>query len=648
MPRGRGVAVLTYVPTQRPAATPPSRHPWGLLVVFLLMTALWTWRSTGVSADATGVTYSTAIGWIRENRVESVVLEGAELTGKLRLPVPHDDQLISEFKTVAPADERLVPLLDEHGVAITAKTNETSLGMQILLSFLPWILIIGVFVWLTRRASKMTMAGGGPFGSFLKRGKRFDQNVSKTPNVTFEDVAGLAAAKRDLAEIALFLKEPHRFRKLGAKIPRGVLLLGPPGTGKTLLARAVAGEANVPFYSISASEFVEMFVGVGAARVRELFEEAKKNSPAIVFIDEIDAVGRARGTGLGGGHDEREQTLNQLLSEMDGFDRNDMIVVIAATNRPDVLDAALMRPGRFDRRVVVDLPEATARKAILGVHAKDKPLAKDVDFDALASMTAGFSGADLANLVNEAALGASRGGAERIARADFLTAYDKIVLGDPREGKLRTAEKTRVAVHESGHAVLAWASPEATGLRRVSILPRGMALGATQQVPPEDRHLHTRDELIARLRVLLGGYAAERLVLGDISTGAEHDLKEATRIAQKMVAHYGMSEKLGPAHYDVDAAHPFLGARVGADHSTSEATVHAIEAEARKLLSDALVVATDALVDQRERLDKLTSALLARETLESDDLNELLGPSPTPAEVVPIDAPIPPTHGAEA
>ncbi len=617
--------------------------------MILLVTVLWTWRSASDPGSGADVTYSTAIAWIREGKVDSVVIEGAELRGKLRLPVPHRDQLIAEFTTVAPPDERLVPLLDQHAVTIVARTNETSLGVQILLSFLPWILIIAVFVWLSRRAAKMQMPGaGGPFGSFLKRGKKFDRSGDKTPRVTFEDVAGLAAAKRDLAEIALFLKEPERFHKLGAKIPRGVVLLGPPGTGKTLLARAVAGEANVPFYSISASEFVEMFVGVGAARVRELFEEAKKSSPAIIFIDEIDAVGRARGTGVGGGHDEREQTLNQLLSEMDGFDRNDLVVVIAATNRPDVLDAALMRPGRFDRRVVVDLPEASARRAILAVHAKGKPLAADVDLDALSSMTAGFAGADLANLVNEAALGASRRKAERLEHSDFTSALDKIVLGDPREGKLRSVEKTRVAVHESGHAVMAWASPEATGLHRVSILPRGMSLGATQQVAPEDRHLHTRGELIARLRVLLGGYAAERMILGDISTGAEHDLKEATRIAQKMVAHYGMSDELGPAYYDVEAAHPFLGARVGSDHSTSESTIHAIESEARKLLADALTAATATLIAQRERLQGLTAALLERETLEADDLSELLGPSPHPTDAVPIDAPIPPTQNARA
>ncbi len=441
-------------------------------------------------------------------------------------------------------------------------------------------------------------------------------------------MAGLAAAKRDLQEIVQFLVEPERFEKLGGKIPRGVLLLGPPGTGKTLLARAVAGEAEVPFYSISGSEFIEMFVGVGAARVRDLFEEAKKDAPAILFIDELDAVGRVRGAGLGGGHDEREQTLNQLLSEMDGFDRNDLVVVLAATNRPDVLDPALLRPGRFDRRVVVGLPELAARKDILSVHVKGKPLGKDVDLQALAETTAGFSGADLANLANEAALHATRRRADEIDSDDFAAAYDKIVLGDPREAKLSPAERARVAVHEAGHALLAWTTPAAEPLRRVSILPRGMSLGATQQRPSEDRHILTRAELDARLVVLLGGHAAEKVVKGDTSTGAENDLREATRLATKMVAHYGMSERLGPAYYEFQEEHAFLGHRIATESGTSDATVHAIEREAQVLLVGALAAAESGIEAHRPSLDRLVAALLERETLERDDLEELLGEMP--------------------
>jgi len=609
----------------------------------LLLTGLWMMRGGG-DREGPDVDYSTAVAWVRADKVKSVVIRGDAVLGTLHAPQMYRGNAVWEFHTLSPKDERLVAMLDDHGVTIRAQNQDTPVVLQLALSLLPWVLIIGVWLWLSRRAQQMNVAGG-PMSGFMKRGRRFERSAKR---VTFEDVAGLAAAKRDLAEIVQFLKEPQRFHRVGAKIPRGVLLLGPPGTGKTLLARAVAGEADVPFFSITASEFVEMFVGVGAARVRELFEEAKKNAPSIIFIDEVDAVGRARGTGLGGGHDEREQTLNQLLAEMDGFDRSDLTVVIAATNRPDVLDAALLRPGRFDRRVVVDLPEANARRAILVLHTRGKPLGADVDLEAVAAMTAGFSGADLANLANEAALSATRRRVDEIASEDFSSAFDKIVLGDPRETKLRTVEKTRVAVHESGHAVLAWATPQAEALHRVSILPRGMALGATQQVPPEDRHLHTRAELEARLHVLLGGYAAERLVLGDISTGAEHDLKEATRLASKMVAHYGMSEQLGPAYYEVDVDHPFLGARIGSERATSDATIHSIETEARELLGRALDAAVAALTRHRDRLDRLSTALLDRETIEAEGLETLLGPRVQGANVVPVEAPVPPTRTARS
>jgi cell division protease FtsH len=460
------------------------------------------------------------------------------------------------------------------------------------------------------------------------KSRKFERSASV--NVTFEDVAGLKAAKQDLQEIVQFLREPERFKRLGSKIPRGVLLVGPPGTGKTLLARAVAGESQVAFFSISASEFVEMFVGVGAARVRELFAEAKKSAPAIIFIDEIDAVGRSRGVGIGGGHDEREQTLNQLLSEMDGFDRNDLTIVLAATNRPDVLDPALLRPGRFDRRVVVDRPELSARLAILKVHTKSKPLAPDVDLQHIASSTPGFSGADLANLVNEAALAATRRGAEAIARRDFDAAYDKIVLGDPREAKLDVEEKQRVAIHEAGHATVARFSQHAEPPRRVSIIPRGMALGVTQQSPGVDRHIMTQGQLEAQLRVLMAGYAAERVVLGNVSSGAENDLKQATQIASKMVAHYGMSHKIGPVHYEYAAEHPFLGQRSSADGSASEITLHAIEDEARKLLTRALSEAQELVAAHRQRYDALVALLLEQETLEHEQLAQVFsGGAPT-------------------
>ena len=432
------------------------------------------------------------------------------------------------------------------------------------------------------------LGAGSPFGGMLKnQSRKFDKATSV--NVTFEDIAGLKAAKRDLQEIVQFLKEPERFQRLGGKVPRGVLLVGPPGTGKTLLARAVAGESGVPFFSISASEFIEMFVGLGAARVRDLFREAKKSAPAIVFIDEIDAVGRARGAGLGGGNDEREQTLNQLLSEMDGFERSDLVVVIAATNRPDVLDPALLRPGRFDRRVLVDRPELAARQAILGRARQGQAAGARRRICRRSPRTRPASRARISPTSSTRRRCRRRAKGGRASRpTDFTEAFDKIVLGDPREAKLDAKEKRRVAVHEAGHAVVAAFSPDAEPLHRVSIIPRGMALGVTQQSPGADRHLMAQAELESRLRVLMGGYAAERLVLASISTGAENDLKEATRLASRMVAHYGMSERLGPVYYDHDAEHPFLGQRIATEGGTSPATTNAIEEEARRLLRRAL------------------------------------------------------------
>ncbi|HEY0483763.1 MAG TPA: ATP-dependent zinc metalloprotease FtsH [Kofleriaceae bacterium] len=629
-----------------PSRPSPSRPSWTWFALLALLAVLWLVQSSVGGSSHKSVEYSTVLQWIRDGKVKDVVLRPDSVSGTLTQAQKVDGNDVTGFRSAVPHDERLVPLLDDKGVKIRVENEDSPLLVRILMMALPWIVIIGVWLWLSKRSQQMMVAGGGPLGGFLKRGRKFEKAAA--PRVTFEDVAGLTGAKRDLSEIVEFLKHPELFQALGAKIPRGVLLVGPPGTGKTLIARAVAGEADAPFYSISASEFVEMFVGVGAARVRELFTEAKKTAPSIVFIDELDGVGRARGTGLGGGHDEREQTLNQLLSEMDGFERGDQVVVLAATNRPDVLDAALLRPGRFDRRVVVDLPAAQARQAILAVHTRDKPLAADVDLAQIAATTPGFSGADLANLANEAALNATRRRADRVARDDFSTAYDKLVLGDPREAKLRPIEKKRVAVHESGHAVLAWATPEAEPLNRMSILPRGMALGATQQVAPEDRHLHTRAELDARVLVLLGGYAAEQVVLGEISTGAEHDLGEATRLASKMVAHYGMSETLGPVHYDIHEEHAFLGQRIATESGTSDATVHAIESEARALLGRALAQAISLITAHRARIDRLAAALLEHETLERDRLDELLGPRSTPSDVLPIQAPIPGTKVAHS
>ena len=611
-----------------------------LLVLAAMLAGMWFWRSSMEETGQPVVDYSVFYDWAEEGKVESVVIRGSRVDGTLKTQQQVQGGQTKVFRTVRPMDdEALLPTLREKNVKISVKTEDQPFAIQLLLGLLPWVLIIGVWIWISRRAQKMMTGGAGPLGGILKsKSRKFEKSTAV--KTTFEDVAGLKSAKRDLQEIVQFLKEPERFRRLGGKVPRGVLLVGPPGTGKTLLARAVAGESGVPFFRISASEFIEMFVGVGAARVRDLFAEAKKNAPAIIFIDEIDAVGRSRGAGLGGGHDEREQTLNQLLSEMDGFDRNDLTVVLAATNRPDVLDPALLRPGRFDRRVIVDRPELMARRAILDVHVKNKPLAEDVDLDSIAKNTPGFSGADLANLVNEAALHATRHGADAIHAADFTEAYDKIVLGDPREAKLSAEEKRRVAVHESGHAVVAQFSPHAESLHRVTIIPRGMALGVTQQTPGEERHLMIEPELEARIRVLMGGYAAERLVFGKVSTGAENDLKQATKIATKMVAHYGMSKTFGPVYREHDAEHPFLGQRIATDAGVSDATIHAIEDEARKVLQKGLDEASRLLEVRRAELERLVQALLDNETVEGQELQELLG-APTGSA---IEAPGPAAH----
>jgi cell division protease FtsH len=616
----------------------------GIAVVVLLMAGVWLWRSSTEHVQRPTVDYSTFYAWLEADKVKSVTLHAPQLDGTLRSPQMLRQRPIPTFQTVMPEnDPALLPLLRERKVDIRVADGAAAGAFELLLALVPWLLLFGLFAWTSQRSQ--TMAISGPLSGFLKsQGRRYEKHTSV--GTTFDDLAGLTSAKRDLEEVVLFLEEPERFRRLGGKVPRGVLLVGPPGTGKTLLARAVAGQSGVPFFSISASEFIEMFVGVGAARVRDLFREAKKCAPAIIFIDELDAVGRSRGAGLGGGHDEREQTLNQLLSEMDGFDRNDQVVVLAATNRPDVLDPALLRPGRFDRRVMVERPELQARRAILAVHLRNKPLAGDVDLDALARSTPGFSGADLANLVNEAALHATRRMAPAIGALDFAEAYDKIVLGDPREAKLRPDEAERAAVHESGHAVIARFSADADLPRRVTIIPRGLALGATQQVGAEDRHIYTEPMLTSRLRVLLGGYAAERLVYGNNSTGAEHDLSEATRLASKMVAHYGMSTRLGPTHYDHGLEQPFLGQRLATERGISDATIHVIERETQRLLREALDSTLALLAMHRGALDRLTRELLEHETLEADALKTILD---TPGAGAPMaNAPTPDAEASSA
>jgi cell division protease FtsH len=575
--------------------------------------------------DVPTISYSAFYVLVTDGKVEELTVRGQTATGHMKAPGVVEGGSVTNFRTMLPASPEadLFPSLRKQGVKVILESEEQPAPVKLLVSVLPWVLIIGVWFFLSKRAHNM-MAGGTFGGVMRPRSHRFEQESSV--KVKFEDVAGLKAAKQDLREIVDFLREPTQYQRLGGKVPRGVLLVGPPGTGKTLLARAVAGESGVPFFSMSGSEFIELFVGMGASRVRELFAEAKRVAPAIVFIDEIDAVGRSRGTGLGGGHDEREQTLNQLLSEMDGFSRNDLTVVLAATNRPDVLDSALLRPGRFDRRVVVDRPESAARLSILEVHTKGKPIGKDVSLKEIAQNTPGFSGADLANLVNEAALTATRRGAEQIEALDFAAAQDKIVLGDARETRLDRGEKRRVAIHESGHATVAHFTPDAEPLFRVSIIPRGMALGVTQQTPGEDKHIASQPELESKLRVLMGGYAAEVLLYGHPSSGSENDLRQAMEIAYRMVAHFGMSSNVGPVFYEHRAEHPFLGQRLATDAGISDLTIHAIEEETRRLLSSAFEGAKNMITTHRVEFDRLVALLLEHETVERGELDQAFRP----------------------
>ena len=594
-----------------------------LLVAFLLASEALGDRKV----TSPGIDYSTFYTLAQQGSVQRVAISGQSVTGTLKAVSQVDGKPIKEFATTLPAqpDPQLLPLLREQQVAVHAEENQPSFWGPLLLTMLPWALVIGAWAWFARRA-RGGIGIGGPLQSILKgRPKRFERQDHV--RVRFDDVAGLTNSKRDLQEVVEFLRTPERFQRLGGKLPRGVLLVGPPGTGKTLLARAVAGEAEVAFFYVNGSEFIQLFVGVGASRVRDLFDEAKAAQSAIVFIDEIDAVGRSRGAGLGGGNDEREQTLNQLLSEMDGFTPNDHTVVIAATNRPDVLDPALLRPGRFDRRVVVDRPECDARLAILRVHTRQKPLGPDVSLSDLARATPGFSGADLANLCNEAALIAVRRGADALAQRDFSAAMDKVLLGDPRETLLDPVERQRVATHEAGHAIVAHFTRGAEPLRRVSILPRGMSLGATQQWAVADRHIVTEPELSAKLSVLMGGYAAESIVYGAPSTGSEQDLRQATEFAFRMVSHYGMSERVGPVFHEQRVEHPFLGQRLATEVGLSDETAHEIEQEARRILSEAVDSAKRMVNEKRAALERLIAGLLEHETIEMPELERFLGTS---------------------
>ena len=560
----------------------------------------------------TDLIYSEFLNRVEEGEISEVMLRGRDISGKFV-----DG---GQFATYSAEDPDLVSYLRERDVRIVAQpVQDNPWYVTIFVSWFPMLLLIAVWIFFMRQMQ----AGGSKALSFGKSKARLLSDASV--KVTFKDVAGVEEAEEELAEIIDFLKDPQRFQKLGGKIPKGVLLMGPPGTGKTLLAKAIAGEANVPFFSISGSDFVEMFVGVGASRVRDLFEQGKKHAPCIIFIDEIDAVGRHRGAGLGGGHDEREQTLNALLVEMDGFESNEGVILIAATNRPDVLDPALTRPGRFDRQVVVPNPDIKGREGILKVHAKDIPVSDDVDLWVVARGTPGFSGADLANLVNEAALLAARKDQNKVTMEDFEEAKDKVLMGTERRSMIISDEEKRsTAFHEAGHTLVAKMIPKADPIHKVTIIPRGRALGLTQQLPIDERHSYSKEYLNDRLAILLGGRGAEELIFDEMTTGASDDINRATELARKMVCDYGMSEELGPLTFGKKEEQIFLGREIAQHRDYSENTAIRIDEEVKKLVMDAHDRTRKILTDNMDTLKRLAEALLEREVLDGEEIDSII------------------------
>lgn len=628
---------------------------WAVLIVALMLA--YNTLSSHQEGATNQIEYSQFLTQVNESKIDSVSLEGTPMNYTIK--GERKDQ--SKFFTYAPLDDKLVSNLQDKGVRIKVVPEEKpSMLMNLLVSLLPVLLLVGVWIYFMRQ-----MQGGGKGGAFSFGKSRARLLDKDTNTVTFADVAGCDEAKEEVQEIVDYLKAPSRYQSLGGRVPRGVLLSGSPGTGKTLLAKAIAGEAKVPFFSISGSDFVEMFVGVGASRVRDMFEQAKKNAPCIIFIDEIDAVGRQRGAGLGGGNDEREQTLNQLLVEMDGFDSNTTVIVIAATNRPDVLDPALQRPGRFDRQVVVPLPDIRGREQILKVHAKKVPLDSSVDLPTLARGTPGFSGADLANLVNEAALFAGRRNKTKVDQSDFEDAKDKIYMGPERRSMvMHEDEKRATAYHESGHAIVAASLPGTDPVHKVTIMPRGRALGLTWQLPERDRISMYQDQMLHQISILFGGRIAEDLFVGRISTGASNDFERATQIARDMVMRYGMSAKMGPMVYGENESEVFLGRSVTHSQNISEATMQAVDAEVRRIIDEQYAVAHKILSDNRDKVETMTRALMEWETLDADQVKEILAgqepsppkdyshniradeppatPPPVPADAAAVNEPLPP------
>ncbi|MDQ7026482.1 MAG: ATP-dependent zinc metalloprotease FtsH [Anaerolineae bacterium] len=628
---------------------PPNWRRWiwpALLLFFLLLLILVPGALTGGNrSNAEVITYDSV--WANRDSIISITFEigtgdlanansaFGEFSQNIEVRLADEERgviILNKFAVNFPPGqaEALSEVLRDRisaGDNVTIKRSEinTFALLRLLINFMPIILIIAFFVWMSRRASGQM---NGVFGFGQSRAREYDAQTSR---VTFDDVAGQDAAKRELMEVVDFLKEPDKYISLGARIPRGVLLVGPPGTGKTLMARAVAGEANVAYYSIAASEFVEMFVGVGASRVRDLFKKAKENSPSIVFVDEIDAVGRQRGAGLGGGNDEREQTLNQMLSELDGFDQSSTVIVIAATNRPDVLDPALLRPGRFDRQVAVVLPDRKGRLSILKIHTRGKPLAKDIDLETMAGATVGFSGADLANLANEAALHAARMNRKKITQADFSNAFERIILGIERPPLSDPHEREVTAYHEAGHAVTALMTDGADQVLKVTITPRGYAAGITAFIRDDNRALRPKEYYESEIRVGLGGRVAEQVVFNQVTAGAMGDIKQITQIARRMVTQFGMSA-LGMVDYSNGNENPFLGYSIGQGRQHSEETASKIDAEVRRLIDEGYEYTHQLLLKHRDKLDAIAQALLEREVLERDEVLELVG--------IPVDKPI--------
>ena len=600
-------------------------NPWtkSLLIWMAILLGLVLFvQSFGGAREPAGaaMTYSEFVGQVNEGNVQSVTM-ARSTNGDSRISGKLDDG--KTFSTIAPADAQVTPLLVGKGVAVQVKAEESaSIWMLLLYNSLPFILMIGIAIFIMRQMQKN--AGGGAMGFGKSRARMLTEKQGK---VTFQDVAGIDEAREELQEIVEYLKDPGKFARLGGKIPKGALLVGSPGTGKTLLARAIAGEAGVPFFTISGSDFVEMFVGVGASRVRDMFDQAKKSAPCIVFIDEIDAVGRHRGAGLGNGNDEREQTLNQLLVEMDGFEANEGIIIIAATNRPDVLDPALLRPGRFDRQVVVPRPDIEGREQILHVHMKKVPLAPDVDARVIARGTPGFSGADLANLVNEAALLAARKGKRLVAMQEFEEAKDKVLMGTERKSMVMTEdEKKMTAYHEAGHAVVALHEPASDPIHKATIIPRGRALGMVMRLPERDNYSYHRDKMYANLAVAMGGRVAEEVVFGydKVSSGASSDISYATNLARDMVTRWGMSDELGPLQYAEADEEVFLGYSVNRQKNMSNETAQAIDKEIRRVVETGYERAKTVLEKHRDELETLALALLEYETLSGDEIKVVL------------------------